>query len=252
MVQICALASGSNGNCYYVGNSSEAVLVDIGISNRQLKQRMKDAGLNLQNVKAVLVTHEHTDHIKGLHGVIKKNNIPGYVTRHTYNQARKDFRPEMVRYFEPGDTITLGTIKVHTFSKQHDAAQPVSFRVEIEGKNIAVLTDLGTVCPTVLDHIKQCDAAFLECNYEHDMLMNGSYPTFLKQRVASDFGHLSNSQAYELVKSLNGSPLKTVLLSHISADNNRVDLAMETFSPLAHKLRIDPTSRHSASKVIEI
>jgi phosphoribosyl 1,2-cyclic phosphodiesterase len=252
MVQICALASGSNGNCYYVGNEFEAVLIDAGLSNRQLKQRLKEAGLPIGTIKAVFITHEHTDHIKGMHSITEKNFIPGYITKQTYNNARKDYLSTSAKFFTPGDTITIGNIKIHSFKKQHDAVDPVSFRIEINGKNIAVLTDLGSACSTVIDHLKLCDAAFLETNYEHQMLLNGKYPPFLKQRVASDYGHLSNTQAFEVVKSLNGSPLKTIFLSHISADNNTVELALETFKPLVGKLHIEPTSRHGVSKVVEV
>jgi phosphoribosyl 1,2-cyclic phosphodiesterase len=118
--------------------------------------------------------------------------------------------------------------------------------------NVAVLTDLGCVTPTVIEHLKLCDAAFLETNYEHDMLMNGKYPSFLKKRVSSDYGHLSNDQAFDLIASLNGSPLKTVFLSHISADNNRVELAMDKFKPFQDKLQIEATSRHAISKVVTL
>jgi phosphoribosyl 1,2-cyclic phosphodiesterase len=252
MVQICALASGSNGNCYYVGNESEAILIDIGLSNRQLNKRLIDAGLSLRKVKAVFITHEHTDHIKGLRVVTEMNNIQGYVTKKTYEKARPDYRSNKVNLFSPGDIITIGNIKVHSFSKPHDAVDPVSFRVEIDGQNIAVLTDLGVASKEVKEHLQLCNAAFLESNYEHELLISGRYPAYLKKRVSSDNGHLSNSQAVELIKSLNGSPLKTIFLSHISADNNRIDLAMDAFKSLQKTHRVEPTSRHAASKVISL
>lgn len=252
MVQICALASGSNGNCYYVGNEEEAILVDIGISNRQLNKRLKEVGLSAQKIKAVFITHEHTDHIKGLRSITDRNEIQAFITKRTSQRARKDYLANKLNYFEAGDTLSVGKIKVHSFSKKHDAIDPVSFRIEINEKNIAVLTDLGTACENTVSNIKLCDAAFLESNYEHDILMGGKYPFFLKQRVASDKGHLSNSQALELVASLNGSPLKTIILSHISADNNRVDLAKDIFKPLEEKYCIEATSRHAPTAVFEI
>lgn len=252
MVQICALGSGSNGNCYYVGNGQEAILVDIGISNRQLTKRMIETGLSIQKVKAVFITHEHTDHIKGMRVATEKNNIKGYATKKTYENSRSDFRSEMVNYFTSGDTISVGSIKVHSFSKQHDAADPVSFRIEIDGLNIAVLTDLGEANKEVKEHLQLCNAAFLESNYEHDLLFSGNYPTFLKHRVSSERGHLSNQQAFELVKSLNGSPLKTIFLSHISENNNRIDLAIDTFKSLEPTHCIEPTWRDAASKVINL
>lgn len=252
MVQICALASGSNGNCYYVGNAEEAVIIDIGISNRQLKERLNDAGLSIKKIKAVFISHEHSDHIKGMHSLSKKNDIAVYATKKTYDKAYKGLHSNKTVHFEPGDTLTIGSLKVHSFSKLHDASDPVSFRIEIDGLNIAVLTDLGCATPLVVDHLKLCHAAFLETNYEHDMLMNGKYPSFLKKRVSSNLGHLSNDQAVELITSLNGSPLKTVFLSHISADNNRIDLALEKFKPFQQKLQIEATSRHAVSKVVTI
>jgi phosphoribosyl 1,2-cyclic phosphodiesterase len=252
MVQICALASGSNGNCYYVGNEQEAILVDIGLSNREFTRRMQEAGLSLKKVKAIFISHEHTDHMKGLRVVTQMNNIQGFITHKTYENARKDYRSGNVKLFSPGDTITIGNIKIHSFSKQHDAVDPVSFRVEIGGHNIAVLTDLGIVTSEVLNQMKFCNAAFLESNYDEEMLLNGRYPAFLKQRVSSDKGHLSNNQAFELVKSLNGSPLKTIFLSHISADNNTIDLALNAFKPIENTHCIEPTSRHAASKVINL
>jgi len=252
MVQICALASGSNGNCYYVGNEQEAVIIDIGISNRQLKDRLDDAGLSLKKIKAVFITHEHSDHIKGMHSVSKKNDIAVYITKKTYEKAYKGLHSNKAIYFNTGDSISIGSINVHSFAKPHDASDPVSFRIEINGLNIAVLTDLGSVTPVVIDHLKLCDAAFLETNYDYELLMNGKYPSFLKHRVSSDIGHLSNHQAVELISTLNGSPLKTLFLSHISADNNKVDLALEIFKPFMDSIQIEPTSRHAISKVITL
>ena len=252
MVKICALASGSNGNCYYIGNENEAVIIDIGISNRQLSQRLTEAGLSIRKIKAVFITHEHTDHVKGLRVVADKNSIDAYCTKKTHDKTRPDYRANRINYFIPGDTISIGDIKVHSFDKQHDAIEPVSFRVEIDGINIAVLTDVGIVSNEIKNQLSLCNAAFLESNYEHDLLINGNYPTFLKNRVASDFGHLSNTQAFELIDSLKDSHLKTVFLSHISSDNNRIDLALNSFKTLESTHCIEPTSRHGISKVIEL
>lgn len=252
MVQICALASGSNGNCYYIGNEKEAVLVDVGISNRQLSQRLRDSKLSMRKIKAVFITHEHTDHIQGMRIVCEKNGIEGYITKTTYEKARKDYRSAKAHFFTAGDTLNIGNIKVHSFSKQHDAVDPTSFRIEIDGLNIAVLTDLGVPCENVREHLALCDAAFLESNYDLNILMDGKYPPFLKHRVSSNNGHLSNDQALRLVKELNGSPLKTIFLSHISEDNNRVDLAMDNFKELAATHKILGTNRYAASDVVEL
>ncbi len=252
MVQICALASGSNGNCYYVGNEEEAVLVDIGISNRQLNKRMKELGLSMTKIKALFVTHEHTDHIKGMRIVTDKNDIRAYATKKTYENTRKDCQSEEVNFFEAGDTISVGNIKVYSFSNAHDAIDPVSFRVEVDGQNVAVITDLGVSNNEVKEHLQICNAAFLESNYDHNMLETGKYPYFLKSRVSSDLGHLSNDQAFDLVNSLEDSPLKTIFLSHISADNNSIELALDAFKSLGESHCIEATSRREASRVVEL
>lgn len=249
MVQICALASGSNGNCYYIGNDNEAILVDVGISNRQLAQRLRDAKLSMRKIKAVFITHEHTDHVQHMRVICERNNIPGFITKATYNKARTDYRSAKATFFTAGDTLNIGNIKVHSFSKQHDAVDPVSFRIELDGKNIAVLTDLGVACENVREHLALCNAAFLESNYDLNILLTGKYPPFLKHRVSSNKGHLSNDQALRLVKELNGSPLKTIFLSHISEDNNRVDLALNNFKELSDSHEILATNRYAASKV---
>lgn len=252
MVQICALASGSNGNCYYIGNENEAVLVDVGISNRQLSQRLRDAKLSMSKIKAIFITHEHTDHIQHMRVVCEKNNIAGYITRATFEKARPDYRSPQAHFFNAGDCTNIGNIKVHSFSKQHDAVDPVSFRIEIDGKNIAILTDLGVACENVREHLAKCNAAFLESNYDLNILLTGKYPPFLKHRVSSNKGHLSNDQALRLVKDLNGSPLKTIFLSHISEDNNRVDLALDNFKELQETHNIFATNRYAASKVVKV
>lgn len=252
MVQVCALASGSNGNCYYIGNNDEAILVDIGISNLQLVKRLKEAELPLNKIKAILISHEHSDHIKGLRVACDKNNISAYLTRKTWENIKDEHKPRSFTLFEAGNTIHIGNIKIHSFRKQHDAIDPVSFRVEIDGTNVAVLTDLGIADTHIKEHLVQCDVAFLESNYEPEILENGGYPYYLKRRVASDIGHLSNQQAFELVNSLNSSRLKTIFLSHISENNNKLDIAMETFKPLESKISIEPTSRETIAKVLEL
>ena len=249
MIEICALASGSNGNCYYIGNGEEAVLIDAGISRRQVLKRMKEVKLDMRKVKAVFISHEHSDHIRGLRVLCDMHELPGYLTETTLNRARKDTHPQKIKLFAPGEAVQVGSIKVHTFSKHHDAVDPCSFRVEVNGQHIGVMTDIGVGCDNVKSHLSACHAVFLESNYDEALLMEGPYPYYLKQRVSSDEGHLSNDQAVELVKNLNGSPLKTIFLSHISADNNRPELAMQAFEEVADKFEVLPTSRYAPTEV---
>ncbi len=252
MIEICALASGSNGNCYYVGNEYEAVIIDVGISNRQILKRMKAVGLDIKKVKAAFISHEHSDHVKGFRVFCDMNGIAGYITKRTMFKAAKDYIPSIHKLFTPGDIIKVGNITVHTFEKYHDGIEPASFRVEIDNKNIGVITDIGKACNNVKKHIKECNAVFLETNYDELMLRNGSYPYFLKQRITSGEGHISNREAVELVSSITNSPLNTIILSHLSKENNNIDIAMREFAPLSDRFNIIPTSRYEPTEVIVI
>jgi len=249
MTEVCALASGSNGNCYYIGNETEAVLIDAGISRRQIVDRMKSKGLNPAKVKAIFITHEHSDHYRGAKILSKKLEVPVYISKETLRRSFYTMRPTRVISFTPGDSIQIGNFTIHSFSKQHDAIEPCSFRVEHENKHIGVFTDIGAPCQNVIEHLKQCHFLFLESNYDVDMLEAGKYPYYLKQRVASDRGHLSNIQARDLVTEHAADYLETIYLSHISEDNNRGEIAMNEFAPLADKYAIKLTSRYAPTEV---
>ncbi|MCT4647430.1 MAG: MBL fold metallo-hydrolase [Carboxylicivirga sp.] len=252
MIKVCAIASGSNGNCYYIGTEKEAILVDAGISRRQVMKRMKELRLDISKVKAVFISHEHSDHIKGLRVLCDMHGIDAYLTRDTLQKAHRNYHPKTAHVFVAGDSIKVGSFLVHSFAKKHDAIDPTSFRVEVEGQSIGVMTDIGLACDNTKEHLAQCDIVFLESNYDEQLLEEGPYPYYLKQRVKSDHGHLSNKQAVELVEQLKDSKLKTIYLSHISADNNRVELAMKAFGHLSSKYSILPTNRYAPSEIVTI
>ncbi len=251
-LKVCALASGSNGNCYYVGNDTEAIVIDAGLSARQLQLRMEEVGLDSSTLKGIIISHEHSDHCQAARVLSKQLNVPVYMTKTTYNAARKSIRPFDVKWFEADSSFTVGGFEIHAFSKQHDAAEGCSFRVVHSNRNIGVITDLGTACENTCREFSKCEFVFLEANYDTEMLWNGPYPTYLKERVQSSKGHLSNEQAVELVKELAGETLHTVLLSHLSAENNSPELAMHAFRELVEKYQIDLTYRHKATKVYEL
>ena len=252
MLEICAIASGSNGNCYYIGNETHAVLVDAGISCKQIVQRMKDRNLNPLKVKAVFITHEHSDHLSGARVFGNRLHVPIYMTSKTYYGAYKNQRPDYPKFFNPGEIIKVGDFEVHSFLKNHDASEPCSFRVQHGGKNIGVFTDIGEACKNVTQHLKMCDGLFLETNYDETMLWNGSYPWFLKQRVASTVGHLSNRQASDLLHSHAGEHLKCVFLSHLSKENNTHEIAYESMHPLTKRFEVKLTSRYEAGEVYRL
>jgi len=252
MLEICAIASGSNGNCYYIGNEKDAVLIDAGISSKQIIKRMKGQGLSVEKVKAVFVTHEHSDHIRGARVTGKRLRVPVYITAKTYNAAYKNLQPDFPVFFEPGATIKIGEITVFPFSKNHDASDPCSFRIQYKEKNIGVFTDIGEPCENVTSHLQMCDALFLETNYDEKMLCEGSYPYFLKRRIASENGHLSNRQAYELLENFAGEKLKCVFLSHLSRENNTPEMAFNEIQPLKTKFEVRLTSRNNAVDIYRL
>ncbi|MCF6365916.1 MAG: MBL fold metallo-hydrolase [Bacteroidales bacterium] len=252
MIEICALASGSNGNCYYIGNEENAVLIDAGIYYKRLIERLDDAGLDKNKIKAIFISHEHTDHIQGARSTSNKLGIPVYYTKKTFHKSYNKNKAQNFIFFEPGTPHIIGNIKVYSFKKNHDAIDPCSFRIEIDNKNIGVMTDIGKVDEILQTEFSKCDAVFLESNYDEDMLQNGLYPYHLKQRVSSYDGHLSNIQALELVKNYASPKLKAILLSHISAANNTHETVSEVFSGLNGKYDIKLTSRQKISEVVEL
>lgn len=252
MLEICAIASGSNGNCYYIGNNENAILVDAGISGKQIFNRMMEMGLDPLKIKAVFITHEHGDHMRGARGVNKKLHVPIYLTAKTYNGAYKNMRPDYPKYFSPDETISVDGFTIHPVLKKHDAAEPCSFRIQYKNKNIGVFTDIGEACDEVKEHIEKCDGLFLESNYDEKMLWEGSYPYFLKERVASEVGHLSNDQAFELLNLHSNGKLQCVFLSHISKDNNTPQKAAERMKDLTERFEVKLTSRFETGEVYKI
>jgi len=252
MLEICAIASGSNGNCYYIGNEQDAILIDAGISKKQILIRMKQRNLNPAKLRAIFISHEHSDHISGARVMEKRLNVPVYITASTYNSAYKNQRPENPKFFVPGAEISTGEFTVHTFLKNHDASEPCSFRVQYDDINIGVFTDIGEPCENVTSHLQKCDGLFLETNYDEKMLWEGHYPWFLKRRIASAQGHLSNRQAFELLEKHAGNHLKYVFLSHISKENNTPETALNEIKPLENRFQIIMTSRYEAGEVYQI
>lgn len=250
-LQIASLNSGSNGNCYYVGNHTDAILVDAGISCRETEKRMKLAGLDIKKLKAIFVSHEHTDHIKGVSTLANKYKLPVYITEKT---ARRG--PILIRHlsqgFGAGQPVEVGSLKVLPFTKKHDADDPHSFLVSFAGITVGVLTDIGTACSEVVHHFKQCHAVFLESNYDEDMLENGKYPLHLKNRIRGNQGHLSNKQALELFLQHRPPFMSHVILSHLSKENNSPEIALQQFAPHAGGIKILVAGRYAATEVFEV
>ena len=249
---IASLNSGSNGNCYYVGNEQEAVLVDAGLSCRETEKRMKRIGLKMEMVKALFISHEHGDHIRGVESIANKYRLPVYITPPTMQQSRLRISAELVNTFKAYEPVRIGGLSVLPFPKLHDASDPHSFVISGNGVNIGVFTDIGAPCVHVIDNFKKCNAIFLEANYDEQMLEQGRYPYHLKKRISGGHGHLSNRQAFELFLAHRPHHMSHVYLSHLSKDNNCPEKAYELFMNDAGKTHIVVASRYQETSVYEI
>jgi phosphoribosyl 1,2-cyclic phosphodiesterase len=249
---ITSLNSGSNGNCYYIGNEHEAVLIDAGISCRETEKRMRKLGLKMSLVKAIFITHEHGDHIRGVEGFAAKHKLPVYITAATLHHSRLRINEQQVKTFKAFEPVVIGNLSVLAFTKLHDASDPHSFIVSGNGVTIGIFTDIGIPCENVICHFKQCHAAFLEANYDEAMLEAGSYPANLKQRIRSDHGHLSNIQALELFTTHKPGFMSHLLLSHLSKDNNDPELVFELFRSVAEETTVVIASRYNETAVYHI
>ncbi|MCC6372366.1 MAG: MBL fold metallo-hydrolase [Bacteroidia bacterium] len=246
---VASINSGSNGNCYYVGNGTDAVLVDVGISCREVIKRMQRAGLSIQSVKAIFISHEHSDHIRGLRVLSTKYNIPVYINEATIRGGSLYLDSVLIRPFEHAQNISVGELLVTPFRKEHDAADPYSFNISGNGITVGVYTDIGCACQNVVNYFKECHAVFLEANYDEEMLENGPYPFYLKKRISSNKGHLSNAQALELFKNHRSAFLSHVFLSHLSKENNSPQLVKQLFQEQAGDIKIAVASRDNESEV---
>lgn len=251
-VQIASLNSGSNANCYYVGNSNEAVLIDAGLSCRETEKRMKRLGLDIKKIKAIFISHEHADHIAGLEVLSKKFQLPVYITPATLRNSKLKLEPHLITSFRKNKTISIGTFDILPFAKSHDADDPHSFVVSAHGLKIGVITDIGYACKQVLKHFAQCHAVFLESNYCEEMLMNGGYPYHLKQRISGDKGHLSNKQALDLFLNCKAPHLQLLILSHLSQNNNKPQIVENLFAPQAGDVQVVIASRYKESEIFTL
>jgi phosphoribosyl 1,2-cyclic phosphodiesterase len=250
---IASLNSGSNGNCYYVGNKAEAVLIDAGISCRETEKRMMRLGLSLKNIKAIFISHEHDDHIAGLETLSAKYQIPVYITEATLHNCRLAVQKHLIRYFSSNERINIGSLTIKAFQKLHDACDPHSFIVN-DDENICagILTDIGTACTQVIYHFKQCHAVFLEANYDDEMLAAGNYPYFLKKRISGGNGHLSNTAALELFCRHRSANLTHLVLSHLSKNNNHPQLVENLFTQHCGNTKVIVASRYHETEVYHI
>lgn len=233
---MCALASGSSGNCFYIGSREigKGILIDAGISSKQICLRLNERGLSPENVLGVFLTHEHVDHIRGADVFARSFGVPIFATRGTFNERFICSDNELLNAIGSG-SMKFGGFSVKTFMKSHRASEPVSFLIGHKGKKVGVITDVGVACENVLKAISDCDFLCLESNHDLSMLENGRYPYFLKKWISGEDGHLSNLDAALSVAKHGNGRLKGVVLSHLSENNNTPEVALDTWEKVLDK-----------------
>jgi len=249
---IASLNSGSNANCYYIGNNKEAVLIDAGLSCRETERRMKRLGLDISLVKGIFISHEHGDHIAGLQVLSKKYRLPVYITNNTLCNCGFEIEKDRTFPFIHNEPVSIGELSVIPFSKSHDAEDPHSFIITGNSVHVGVITDIGYACKHVVKHFKLCDAVFLESNYCEQMLADGPYTLSLKRRISSKKGHLSNDQALELFLKHRSQNLQLLILSHLSQNNNHPDIVDKMFSQYAGGVKVVIASRYKETGLFRI
>ena len=265
-MRMVSIASGSSGNCIYVGSDDTHLLVDAGISKKRIEAGLEKLEIKGDELDGILVTHEHSDHIQGLGVFSRKYGVPIYATPGTIEGIKSSSSlgklPDGILHpITVDEKFTLGDITVDPFAISHDANEPSGYRMECGGKAAAVATDLGIYNDYIVKKLENLDAVLLEANHDVNMLQVGKYPYYLKRRILGDKGHLSNETAGQLLCRLLHDNMKQILLGHLSRENNYEALAYETVcaevtmgdNPYKAKdFRIDVAHRDTASEVVEV
>ncbi|CAA0123927.1 Putative metallo-hydrolase YycJ [Halioglobus japonicus] len=218
-MQFASLGSGSKGNATLVRGGDTLVMIDCGFSLRETVRRLARLNVEPQQLDAILVTHEHSDHSSGVAALSRKFQIPMYLTHGTSSTGRCDGGYDQ-RLFNCGDTLAIGSLSIKAVAVPHDAAEPCQYRLSHGEYTLGVLTDLGSITPHVLDNFRSCHGLLLEFNHDLPMLLDGAYPPHLKRRVGGDWGHLNNEQAADLLRQINVAQLRHLVVAHISEKNN--------------------------------
>lgn len=258
MIKFCNLYSGSSGNSTYISYNNTHILIDAGVSCQKIIKGLAEIDITLDAIDAILITHEHSDHTKGLTTICKKFNTPVYATQKTWSQMSSLKLPDYNHViFNTNEDFTIGDLKIHPFSIPHDAIEPSAFSIIADNKKITIATDIGHITEKIYNQLVGSDILLLEANYDPSTLTYGHYPYFLKKRILSDIGHLSNESASKIIKKLyDETGIKNIILGHLSKENNFPELAYQTvvneFGNIPEKLNLTVASRDSIDKVLVI
>lgn len=242
MIGFCPLASGSKGNCIYLGTANTKILIDAGLSAKAIKLKLEVIGVDLAEIDAILITHEHGDHIMGLKVLAYKLGIPVLANHETAKGIVESFHDcPRFKIFSTGETFSFGDLEIHPFSVQHDTLDPVAFTIRVNGLKLGFCTDLGFVTSLVSNKLRDCDYLYIEANHQPSMVHASPRPMVYKQRVLSRTGHLSNEACGNLLSQIAHSGLKHVHLAHLSSECNTPDVALNVVRGIleTHGIRLD-------------
>lgn len=262
-IRLCSLSSGSSGNSIYVGTETTGVLVDCGVSGKEIFENLKNIGVCTSSIKGILVTHEHSDHTKGIGVVSRKLNIPIYANAKTWEgigSSIGDIKSENIKLFDTGVDFNIDELDIKPYQIPHDAGDPVGYSFRLGGRKICIATDLGYFSDEVRENTKGADMVLLESNHDIEMLKVSHYPYFLKRRILSDVGHLSNEAAGKAVLELLNTDVRRILLGHLSKENNFPELAYQTVKNILEEnevtigkdIELDVAPRRGISKYYEV
>lgn len=246
MLKFVSFGSGSSGNCYYLGTATDGLLVDIGVGIRSLKKNSKDYGIPLASVRHILVTHDHADHIKSVGAFCCEHHLPVYATSKVHNGIDRNYcvlrkvPKELKMVLEPGETQQIGDFRVTSFAVPHDASENVGYQIDVEGVSFVIITDVGSATEEVKRRIANAHYLILEANHDVEMLTNGPYPDYLKKRILSPSGHLSNVECGQAIAENMTERLRRVWLCHLSEENNHPELARKTVETILRSYGIIP------------
>ena len=254
----CTLGSGSRGNSYAIWDSEDLFLVDAGFSGKELKKRMGQVGLSPEDIKAIIVTHDHGDHVKGVGVMNRRYNIPIYATPTVLKGKvlKKEKLKNQVE-IQPGKKFKIGRLEIKGFEVPHDAPQTLGYRIQNNGRCMAIATDTGHMTTQIQKMLEGCDGLVLESNHDIEMLKNGPYPAFLKKRILGDKGHLPNVESGEVLVKVIGPDTQHITLAHLSEENNTPEVALETVKKILSSNKVNgvvviPASQDEVGEVVEL
>jgi len=246
MLQFLSFGSGSSGNCYYLATDGDALIVDVGVGLRGLKKHARDYGVSLSDVRHVLITHDHADHIKSVGSLSHEFQLPVYATEAVHAGIVRNYcvqrkiAPDHKFIVEKGRPLTLGSFRVTPFDVPHDSSDNVGYFIEADSKAFCIITDAGTITPEMQPYIARANYLVLEANHDPEMLAHGPYPQYLKERILSERGHLSNIACGTAIAENMGEQLSHVWLCHLSEENNHPELARKTVDTILRQHGIIP------------